>query len=131
MKPYQSADYFIKVRFPYCSGYEQERIRFERGKAFFTIKNVFIFKNGGNGCASMPAIAPPNVPYLGFRPSNKDTVDVWGVLPYKIRPGKSDKNWPKCPNFSIISDLTGNRLNIQFSFSLKPLLFQILHCGLD
>ena len=79
----------------------------------------------------MPAIAPPNVPYLGFRPSNKDTVDVWGVLPYKIRPGKSDKNWPKCPNFSIISDLTGNRLNIQFSFSLKPLLFQILHCSLD
>ena len=24
MKPYQSADYFIKARFPYCSGYEQE-----------------------------------------------------------------------------------------------------------
>ena len=95
MKPYQSADYFIKVRFPYCSGYEQQRIRFQRGKAFFTIKNVFIIKNGGNGCASMPAIAPPNVPYLGFRPSNKDTVDVWGVLPYKIRPGKRDKNWPK------------------------------------
>ena len=39
----QSADYFIKVPFPYCSGYEQERIRFQRGKAFFTIKNVLFY----------------------------------------------------------------------------------------
>ena len=47
------ADYFIKVWFPYCSGYKQERIRFQHGNVFLPSKIyllLFIMETGVDPC---------------------------------------------------------------------------------